>query len=139
MSGLARILAGQHPSGVYLWHADVDTDDVRRSVQQAGWHFGHLDGWAARGKADLLTAVGEVLEFPAHYGRNFDALADCLYDIDVDTVLLWDGWATLARAEESAFSVMIDIFTERADAAGRFVVLLRGDGPDLPAGIASLD
>ena len=139
MSGLARILAGQHPSGVYLWHADFDVDDVRNSVEHAGWRFGHLDGWVAQDKIELLSAVGKTLGFPDYYGRNFDALADCLFDLDADTVLLWDGWSTLARGDESAFSIMIDIFTERAAEAGRFVVLLRGDGPELPAVIAVLD
>lgn len=139
MSGLTRILAGQHPSGVYRWHADIDVDDVRRAVEDAGWKFGHLDGAADRSKAEVLAAVGDALGFPDYYGRNFDALADCLDDIDVDTVLLWDGWGTLAGAEETAFSIMIDVFTERGEAAGRFVVLLRGEGPELPASIATLD
>ena len=48
-----------------------------------------------------LAAVGEALDFPDHYGQNFDALADCLHDIGGGrdgVILLWDGWSTLARA-----------------------------------------
>ncbi|WP_082563516.1 MULTISPECIES: barstar family protein [unclassified Nocardioides] len=139
MSGLAGILAGHHATGVFTWHAGFEVDDVRHAVEHAGWQFGHVDGWVATTKAEVLIALGESLAFPDYYGRNFDALADCLADLDRDVVLLWDGWSTLARADSTAFDITLDVLTERAQAPGKFVVLLRGDGPELPADIASLD
>ncbi|WP_067440437.1 barstar family protein [Nocardioides jensenii] len=139
MSGLAGILAGHHPTGVFTWHAGFEVDDVRRAVEHAGWRFGYVDGWIAGTKAEVLTTLGETLSFPDYYGRNFDALADCLADLEDDVVLLWDGWSTLARADSRAFDIAVDVLTERTQAPGRFVVLLRGEGPDLPPAIASLD
>ena len=82
MSGLAAVLAGHEPAGIHLWHGAFDVADVRHSVEHAGWGFGWVDGWTgADTKPAFLAAVGEALDFPDHYGQNFDALADCLHDI----------------------------------------------------------
>ena len=140
MSGLAGVFAGHRPPGVYRWKAAYDVADVRHTVEHAGWRFGHVDGWVSQTKAEFLEAVGVGLGFPDYYGRNFDALADCLGDLP-DTVLLWDGWAPFARADERAFAVALRILTERAGStdreSGRLLVLLRGAGPDLD--VESLD
>ena len=144
MSGLAAVLARREAPGIHLWHGAFDVADVRHTVEHAGWGFAHVDGWTRAGdKAAFLAAVGEALDFPDYYGQNFDALADCLHDIGggVDGVLLlWDGWGTLARADEKAFSIALSVLGSRvnADKGVPFAVLLRGEGPDVP-GLASLD
>ncbi|MBC2933511.1 barstar family protein [Nocardioides sp. zg-1228] len=144
MSGLAAVLAGREPPGIHRWHAAFEVEEVRHAVEHAGWGFGYVDGWTgADTKPAFLAAVGEALDFPDHYGQNFDALADCLHDIGEHrdgVVLLWDGWATLARTDERAFSVALSVLGSRveADRGVPFVVLLRGEGPVLP-GVTSLD
>lgn len=143
MSGLAAVLAGHQPSGVYLWHGAFDVIDVRHTVEHAGWGFAHLDGWTGGGtREEFLAAVGRALDFPGWYGENFDALVDCLRDIGCGThgtVLLWDGWSTLARADDRAFGVALDVLAARArEGAVPFAALLRGEGPPVP-GLASLD
>lgn len=137
MSGLAGLLAGHDPPGIYRWQGAFDAVDVRRTVEHAGWGFGVVDGWTAVGtRVEFLAAVGETLDFPDYYGQNFDALSDCLHDIGVGTagvVLLWDGWSTLARADERAFSIALSVLGSRAhaDRGVPFAVLLRGEGPDV--------
>jgi hypothetical protein len=143
MSGLAALLAGHHEPGLYLWHGAFEVADVRHTVEHAGWGFAHVDGLHDQTKAEFLEAVGRELDFPDHYGRNFDALADCLSDVGehVDgTCLLWDGWGAFARAEPQAFSVALSVLGTRVNAerGTPFAVLLRGDGPHVP-GLASLD
>ncbi|GAA2107631.1 barstar family protein [Actinomadura alba] len=39
-----------------------------------------VDGRACRTRAAFFTEVARVLRFPAYFGRNWDALADCLRD-----------------------------------------------------------
>ena len=144
MSGLAGILAGHDAPGIYRWEGTVDAIDVRHTVEHAGWGFGTVDGWTGAGtKAEFLAAVGETLGFPDYYGQNFDALSDCLHDIGRGAhgvVLLWDGWATLARADEKAFSIALGVLGSRAhaDRGVPFALLLRGEGPDIE-GVPVLD
>lgn len=131
MSGLAALLAGRKPPGAYHWHAADDVADVRHSVERAGLGFAYLDGVAVASAPGLHAALAAALRFPDWYGANLDALADCLRDVPSGTVLLWDGWAAVARAEPRVFRVAVDLLEERV------TVLLRGDGPDV--GVPSLD
>ena len=136
------MLAKRTPAGIYTWHSGLKVADVRHAVEHAGWRFAHVDGLAAQTKAEFLAGVGEALDFPDWYGRNFDSLADCLADVDSGegTVLLWDGWGVLAREEPRAFSVALSVLGTRVNAerGGPFAVLLRGEGPEV-GGVASLD
>jgi RNAse (barnase) inhibitor barstar len=140
MSGLAAVLAGRVAPGIYRWHGAFPTPEVQHAVEHAGWRFAYVDGWHGDTKQEFLDAVGEALDFPEDYGHNFDSLGDCLLDVTDDTILLWDGWGPLARADEQAFSVALSVLGTRVNAEreGAFAVLLRGDGPDVP-GVPSLD
>ena len=149
MSGLAAVLAGRHEAGVFRWHGAFHVEDVRHTVEHVGWRFAYLDGWKAEDRQAFLDAIGDAFGFPDSYDRNFDALLDHLRDVggypeDPDhspgTVLLWDGWGPFAHADEKAFSAALSVLTQRADEpeAGRFTVLLRGEGPNLED-VPSLD
>ena len=142
MSGLAALLARRTPPGVYVWHAGFEVADVRHTVEHAGWRFAHVDGLLAQTSPELLRQMGEALDFPESYGHNFDALADCLSDVDEGegTVVLWDGWGPLARSDQQAFSVALSVLGTRvhAERSSPFAVLLRGEGPALP-GVPDLD
>ncbi len=39
-------------------------------------------------RSELHKALADALSFPAHYGRNLDALHDMLTDIRTDTTLI---------------------------------------------------
>jgi RNAse (barnase) inhibitor barstar len=143
MSGLAALLAGGVQPGVYRWHAMFEADDVRHTVELAGWRFAHYSGWLHEDKAEVLAGLGAALSFPDHYGRNLDALADCLREVAAPsggTLLLWDGWAPFARADRRAFDATLNALRTRVetDRGGPFAVLLRGDGPEI-ADLPSLD
>lgn len=130
MSGLAAVLAGRHDPGVHRWASALEVEQVRHAVEHAGWGFGHVDGAGLEDLPGVLAAIGEALAFPAYYGRNLDALNDCLRDLPGPTVLLWDAWGGFARAEAARFGVLVRVLGER-DADDRPVeVLLRGPGPE---------
>ena len=139
MSGLAPILAGRHPAGVYRWEAAFDVEDVRDAVTSAEWQFRLLDGAGIETKAQFLVTVGRVLEFPETYGANFDALADLLDDLTGSTLVLWESWGPLARADPTSFDIALQILRARcADPSGPpLAVLLRGCGPEV-AGLGLL-
>jgi RNAse (barnase) inhibitor barstar len=134
LSGLAGILAHHHDPGIFRWHAAFAPDEVAHTVELAGWRFGYVDGWHHQSRAEVLAAIGDALSFAEHYGQNLDALNDCLRDLPGPTVLLWDGWGTLARSDEATFAAVTTIL---GDHAATLTTLLRGDGPDLE--LPSLD
>ena len=143
MSGLAALLAAKVKPAVYRWHARFEVDDVSHTVGLAGWRFVHYSGWLHEDKAAVLEGLGAALSFPDHYGRNLDALADCLRDVvapSKGTLLLWDGWAPFARADRRGFDATLNARRPRVetDGGGPCAVLLRGDGPET-ADLPSLD
>ncbi len=46
-----------------------------------------LDGKQIRDRAQLHEKLAAALDFPEWYGKNLDALYDCLSDIRMDTVI----------------------------------------------------
>jgi RNAse (barnase) inhibitor barstar len=137
VSGLAAVLARKHDTGIFRWHAAFPHQEVGHAVEHAGWGFGHLDGLGSESKEEFLDRIAEALHFPDYFGRNLDALADCLADVGKDSegvVLLWDGWGPFARRDPEAFAAVREVLAERAtdERTGPFAVLLRGDGPDVP-------
>ncbi|MFT3872166.1 MAG: barstar family protein [Nocardioides sp.] len=144
MSGLAALLAGRKDAGIYTWHGAFGAADVKHTVEHAGWHFAYVDGWHGDTKREFMEDIGEALHFPDHFGKNFDALADCLRGVSCGeghgTLLLWDGWGPFARHEEDSFDKIVKVLGERVAIAdgGAFAVLMRGEGPEI-SGLQSLD
>ncbi len=54
--------------------------DLQAAAKQLGHHFFYADLGEAKTKQDVLDMFGEQFALPAHYGRNWDALYDCLTD-----------------------------------------------------------
>lgn len=137
MSGLAGVLAGHIPPGVYRWHAAYRIPDVEHTVEHAGWRFAYLDGHAVETPAEFHAAVAASLGFPDDYDRSMDAFKECVSSVGHEgkpLVLLWDAWAPLARAQEDTFKSAIETLSSHNDC---ITALLRGEGPDM--GLPSID
>lgn len=135
MSGLAALLAGHNPPGVYQWRSAAPAADVQHAVEHAGWMFRYLDGWTIEDQESFLKSAATCLD-TSDSGTDMDALADCLDKIEVGKngmVMLWDGWSPLARKDEGCFGKALEAFRRRStsDRHGKLAVILRGDGPDL--------
>ncbi len=137
MSGLAALLAGHNPPDLYQWHSAAHVPDVEHAVEHAGWEFVYLDGWTIEDKTSFLKSVAAAFQLPDEQAANFDALSDCLGDVEArdanGVVLLWDGWSPFARHDDQAFKVALSVLGGRANAdrGCKFAAILRGDGPSL--------
>ena len=108
--------------GVYRLVADLAAVDA--ALRAAGWRTGVLDAPHPTKEA-LLDGVGKALEFPAYYGRNLDALWDCLTDLDVPTALVWPQWQLAAVAEPRAWADVMDVLSGRTHEEPACAVVLR--------------
>ena len=129
MSLLEDLAAGRLRPGVHRCSTTHDVEQVRAVADGAGWHVARLDG-SIDSTEELHRTLARELRFPAYYGRNLDALRDCLRDVSPSTLLVWDEWWTLAAAHPRQFGVVVDLLGEAV------TVLLRGDdvGRDLGPG-----
>lgn len=115
---LTDVLSGDREPGVFRSQDPIE--EIRVEAERHDWAVRVLSR-PVSSKTEALTALGEVLEFPAHFGHNLDALWDCLRDLDEPLVLIWAGSDALDRL---AFEPIIDVLQERADQGGFAVVLV---------------
>ena len=123
LDGLAALLRGERPASVYRWPGAYVADVVEQAALAAGWAFAPV--WGMATKRDTLESLGAALGFGEHYGRNLDALADCLRDLAGPTLLLWADWAGLAENDPTAMRGILRVLRE----ADGLAVLLVGEGP----------
>ncbi len=128
MSGLAAVVEGRVPAGAYRWHSALEVDRVRDVVESVGWRLGVLEGGRIESRSDLFAALSEALGLEGMHGRNLDALEECLRALDpTPVVILWESWATSARAQPRLVEGVLDVLGATQPSAW---VLLRGEVPE---------
>jgi len=115
MSKLLARLQDATRSGVYrVPQVDEILDAVRGTVVD----LVRIDLAAVSDKEQLLEQLASALAFPQWFGRNWDALEDCLGDLawraGDDHVLLIEGFEHLRARRPDDFGVLLDILASSA-------------------------
>lgn len=104
------------PLGAY------DLDELRKAAARADQRLLHAEFSGARTKADVMETLASGFALPKHFGRNLDALYDCVTDLqplpDADlpgfVVILQnlpDGAAFAAEDRDA----LLDVFRDAAE------------------------
>jgi hypothetical protein len=141
MSNLLARLRDASRSGVYR---APQADEILDALRGAGFDLVRIDLAPVSEKEQLLERLAAELAFPQWFGRNWDALEDCLTDLSWRAgdrhVLLIEGFETLRARRPDEFGVLVDILASSAQywsERGRpfFAVFLDGENtlalPDL--------
>ena len=76
---------------------------------------------AGRDKAESLALFAEILDFPAHVGRNLDALYDALRTYARDQggpwSLIWDAAGGLRAVDRTAYEGILGVLADTATTA----------------------
>lgn len=140
---LKAALYGEYPPAIYRLATTLDAAQIARSVQQCGYDFFDLDGERIVDKRSFLQAFADALAFPRYFGRNWDALDECLTDLSWlparGRVVLYDQVARFAAAQAGAWDVALAVLEAAVEywkptATPLFVVLRGADtiAPELP-------
>ncbi len=104
-------------NGVY--REPVKVALLQTIVRRAGLRWVVVDLRRARGKHALLSACARGFMFPANFGGNWDALADCLQDLswlaEPGTVALLRGAADFAVAAPDEYAMLLEILGATAE------------------------
>lgn len=123
MSSLTVTLARKESA---VLQSERSADQVRAVGQRAGWRVVDLELTEPTAKADFLEKCARAFELPKHFGRNWDALADCIDEIqDQPGVLVaFSGAGYLSDHDRE---IVRDIFAERVELGPcPFVVVAAG-------------
>lgn len=106
-------------------------DDLQAAAEQSGQHFLYTNLREATNKQDVLDIIARDFLFPDHFGKNLDALYDCMTDLVhksgsqpgfvVVVELLPDG----ARMDRESREQLLDAFRDAADFWGERKVPFR--------------
>ncbi|MFE3071129.1 barstar family protein [Streptomyces sp. NPDC059247] len=84
-----------------------------------------LDLTGVTDKAALMDRCAAALALPEWFGRNWDALADCLTDLPEPVALVVTGWQEYARTRPREWGTAQEVFATAVDQCPtRLAVLL---------------
>jgi RNAse (barnase) inhibitor barstar len=130
--------------GVWFLPNRVEPKSIQAAAKRAGFAFFHIDGKNITRKEQLLNHVATALHFPKSFGHNWDALEECLTDLEwVDAegyVLCYDHIDGLLEAHPDQFETLVEILRDAVatwkQEGSAMVVLL--SGAKGPKGVAKL-
>jgi RNAse (barnase) inhibitor barstar len=96
-------------------------DDLMSAAQDLGHHFLYANLSKAQTKQEVLEQIAEDFLFPAHFGKNLDALYDCMTDLvhksgtQAGFVIVLEQLPDNSRFDREAREQLLDVFRDTAD------------------------
>jgi RNAse (barnase) inhibitor barstar len=95
--------------------------DLQEAAQGLGQHFLYANLAHAQSKQDVLDLIAQQFTFPSHFGKNFDALYDCMTDPCTSRARsrasswCWSRFRPTGKFDKEAREQLLDIFRDAAD------------------------
>lgn len=95
--------------------------DLQEAAARLGHHFLYANLAHAQTKQDVLDLIAQQFTFPAHFGKNFDALCDCLTDPlhksgpQPGFVVVLEQIPATAKFDKEAREQLLDVFRDAAE------------------------
>ncbi len=96
-------------------------EDLMQAAQGAEQHFLYANLTAAQSKQEVLEAIAQAFMFPPHFGKNLDALYDCMTDLvhkagsQPGFVVVLEQLPDNPRFDREAREQLLDVFRDAAD------------------------
>ena len=96
-------------------------EDLQLAAHDLGQHFLYAHLGAAQSKQDVLDGIADAFLFPTHFGKNLDALFDCMTDLvhksgqQPGFVVVLEQLPDNPRFDREAREQLLDVFRDAAD------------------------
>jgi RNAse (barnase) inhibitor barstar len=141
-NAIASILES-HKAGVWFLPGNGDARAVQSAAKKARYTYVHIDGSKIERKEQLLNALATALRLPKSFGHNWDALEECLNDLEGDGegyVIYYDHIDGLLVAHPDQFETLVEILRDAVESWKEddeaLVVIF--SGTKAPKGVAKL-
>jgi RNAse (barnase) inhibitor barstar len=130
--------------GLYFLDAGADEKSVKKAAKAAGFDYFHIEGRNIARKEQLLNAMATALDLPPHFGQNWDALEECLGDMETvegdGFVLHYDHLDALAAAHPAELETLVEILRDSVESwrEDGMAMLVLFTGAKAPKGVAKL-
>jgi RNAse (barnase) inhibitor barstar len=95
--------------------------DLQETATRLGHHFLYANLATAQSKQDVLDMIAQQFTFPSHFGKNFDALYDCMTDPlhksgpQPGFIVVLEHIPANGKFDKEAREQLLDIFRDTAD------------------------
>ena len=95
--------------------------DLQDAAVSLGQHFLYANLSPAQSKQDVLDMIAQQFTFPSHFGKNFDALYDCMTDPlhksgpQPGFIVVLEQIPANVKFDKEAREQLLDIFRDAAD------------------------
>lgn len=95
--------------------------DLQDAARSLGHHFLFANLATAQSKQDVLDLIAQQFILPAHFGKNFDALYDCMTDPvhksgpQPGFIVVLESIPANAKFDKEAREQLLDIFRDTAE------------------------
>ena len=95
--------------------------DLQDAARALGHHFLYANLANAQSKQDVLDLIAQQFILPAHFGKNFDALYDCMTDPvhksgpQPGFIVVLESIPTNPKFDKEAREQLLDIFRDTAE------------------------
>jgi RNAse (barnase) inhibitor barstar len=96
-------------------------EDLQHAAHHLGQHFLYVNLGEAQSKQEVMERIAEAFLFPAHFGKNLDALFDCMTDLvhksgsQPGFVIVLEQLPDNPRFDREAREQLLDVFRDAAD------------------------
>lgn len=95
---------------------------LRRAAEAADQVYLYANCAEATDKKSVLAAIGQGFGFPDHFGKNLDALYDCLTDLVANRradkpgfLMVLEQLPSVDKLDVGARNALLDVFRDAAD------------------------
>jgi RNAse (barnase) inhibitor barstar len=95
--------------------------ELQAEAARLGQHFLYAHCAHATTKQQVLGAIADSFHFPKHFGKNFDALSDCLTSLVYKAgkqsgfLVVLEQLPNTAKFDREARETLLDVFRDAAD------------------------
>jgi RNAse (barnase) inhibitor barstar len=95
--------------------------DLADEAQQLGQHFLYACCGNAQSKQEVMETIATSFTFPKHFGKNYDALYDCLTDLVAKAgpqpgfVIVLEALPVAQKFDKEGRETLLDVFREAAE------------------------
>jgi len=95
--------------------------ELQAEAAKLGQHFLYAYCGEAQTKQHVLATIAEAFHFPRHFGKNFDALSDCLTSLVYKSgqqfgfLVVLEQLPHTQKFDREAREILLDVFRDAAD------------------------
>ena len=95
--------------------------ELQEAATKLNQHFLYANLGNAQSKQDILDMIAAQYTFPAHFGKNFDALYDCMTDLvhksgpQPGFIVVLEHIPATVKFDKEAREQLLDVFRDTAD------------------------